>query len=536
MYFTTARNHFPAMLNLPKMKSFRRVYLIGISAAALFLNGCLIGPRYKTPAPAPNAQTLPAGYKEDPTKFKGGEGWRVAQPSDAMLRGAWWKIFHDSELDSLENSLEINDQNIKQFFENFMEARALVSEANSQLYPTITASASYTRSLSASTRDSTGASAVSSALGAASTAIASNPTTSIMTSLSLTWEADIWGKLRNQLRAQQYTAQVSAADLENERLSEESSLAVFYFELRGQDALEKLFMDTIEADKKALEYTQNQYKTGITDQIGVVQAQNTLQNAEATATNLGVLRAQYEHAIAVLTGRIASNFSIPARPLDAAPPSVPIGLPAQLLERRPDIAAAERTMAAANAQIGMSEAAYFPSVTLGGQGGFESNKFPNLFDYNNRNWSTGPEISETVFDAGLRTATVHQFIATYNADLAGYRETVLTAFEQVENSLSQVRILSKQAIEQHAAVDSAEQFLKLENNRYQTGIDPYVDVVTAQTTLLSDQQTEIDVKVQEMTGAVQLIEALGGGWDRSQLPSPHDVSKWPSRQETAIQH
>ena len=498
---------------------------LGICAVFSLLAGCLVGPRYHTPAPTGDFEPVPAGYKENPARFKGGDGWEVARPSDAMLRGKWWKVFRDPELDSLEDSLEINNQNIKEFFQNFMEARALVGEANSQLYPSLTANASYARSFTPSNPSSAFASAIS-----------ANPITSIMTALNLSWEPDLWGKIRNQVFAAQYQAQVSAADLENERLTEESSLAVFYFELRGQDALEKLFYDTIEADKRSLDYTKSQYQTGITDQIAVVQATNTLQNAEATATNLGVLRAQYEHAIAVLVGRIPSSFGLPTQILNATPPPIPLGLPSDLLERRPDVAAAERAMAAANAQIGMSEAAYFPTVSLGANGGFQSNRFNDLFDYNNRDWSIGPTVSETIFDAGLRTATVHQFVATYNSDLAAYRQTVLTAFQQVEDNLAQVRILSKQLLQQRDAVQSAQQFLTLETERYKTGIDPYVDVVTAETTLLTDQQLAIDVQIQEMTGAVQLIEALGGGWDKSQLPNPHDVAKWPSRAETAIQH
>jgi NodT family efflux transporter outer membrane factor (OMF) lipoprotein len=495
-----------------KPTTFLKVAIrICLWTALLPLAGCLIGPRYQVPSPA--AEALPPGYKENPARFKGGEGWKVAQPGDAMLRGAWWKIFRDPQLNALEDSLEINNQNIKVYFQNFMEARALVGEANSQLYPSLTANASYTRS--------------------AAPAIA--PATAIMTSLNLSWEPDLWGRIRNQVRAAQYNAQVSAADLENERLTEQASLAVYYFELRGQDSLEKLYSDTIEADKKTLEYTKAQYETGITDKIAVVEATNTLQNAEAAATNLGVLRAQYEHAIAVLAGRVASSFSVPTNLLTATPPPIPVGLPSQLLERRPDIAASERAMAAANAQIGMAEAAYFPTVTLGGEGGFQSNTFGKLFDANNRSWSVGPSVSETIFDAGLRTATVHQYVATYNSALAAYRQNVLTAFQQVEDYLAQVRILSKQLLQQRDAVQSATESLKLEMSRYQTGIDPYVDVVTAQTTLLTDQQTAIYVQVQEMTGAVQLIEALGGGWDRSQLPTPSQVARWPTRAETAIQ-
>ena len=437
----------------------------------------------------------------------------MAQPRDAMLRGPWWRIFKEPQLNALEEQLNINDQNIKQFFGDFMEARALVGEANAQLYPTLTANASYTRSGTGS----------------------ATPLTAILTALDVSWEPDLWGKVRNDIRSAQYNAQLSAADLENERLSEQASLATFFFEIRGQDALEKLFNDTIVADQKSLDYTRAQYDTGITDQISVVQAENTLQNAQATATNLGVARAQYEHAIAVLTGRVASNFSIPVKPLDSAPPPIPIGVPSQLIERRPDVAAAERAMAQANAQIGIADAAYFPTVTLGVTSGFSSPTFSHLFDASNHTWSIGPSVSETIFDAGLRGATVRQDVATYNADLAAYRQSVLTAFQQVEDGLAQVRILSKQLIQQRQAEQSAEQFLKLETGRYQTGIDPYVDVVTAQTTLLTDQQAVIDVQIQAMTGAVQLVEALGGGWDRSQLPTPSQVSKKPNWFETLIQ-
>ncbi len=477
------------------------------------LAGCLVGPRYHQPEAVKDVQ-LPGSYKEAAVHYKNGIGWKEAQPADAMLRGDWWKVYHDPELNALESELNIDNQNIKQSFQNFMAARAMVDEAVSQMYPTLTAEGS----------------AIRSATGAAT------PATAIMGSLSLSWEPDLWGRIRNQIRAAEYNAQVSAADLENERLTEQTALAVFYFELRGQDALEKLYQDTITADKAALEYNENQFKTGITGEISVVQARNTLENAEAVATNLGVLRAQYEHAIATLVGKPATNFSMQVKVLDTEPPAIPLGVPSQLLERRPDIAAAERSMAAANAQIGVAYAAYFPTVTLGGEGGYKGTSFPNLFSQNSRFWSVGPDVSETLIDGGLRNATVHQYVATYNAALAGYRQTTLTGFQQVEDYLAQVRILSKQLVEQRAAVKSGQRALDLEMNRYRTGIDPYVDVVTAQTTLLIDQQTEINVQVQEMTGSVQLIEALGGGWDRSLLPSAWQVSAPPTAAETKIQN
>jgi len=505
------------------MTKFFPALRICLAAMVCIVAGCvMVGPRYRPPTATP--ESLPSAYQEAPSAARSSGDWAVAQPSDAMLRGAWWTIFRDRELNSLEDKLAINNQNIKQFFENFMEARALAGEASAQFYPTLTANGSYTRS-----RMPPGL-----------------PAVAVMSSLNLSWEPDIWGKVRSAVLQAQYNAQVSAADLENERLSEQASLAVLFFQLRGQDALQKLFNDTIVADKRALDYTTAQYQTGITDQIAVVEATNTLQNAEATATNLGVARAQYEHAIAVLVGNVASDFTLPVQALRVTPPPIPIGLPSQLLERRPDVAATERSMAAANAQVGIGYAAYYPSVTIGGENGFQSivtgsnavfgtRAFKNLFDVHNHNWSIGPSVSETIFDAGLRGATIRQYVAVYNAAVASYRQTVLTAFQQVEDYLAQERILSVQIGQQRAAEQSAEKQLSLEMDRYKTGIDPYVDVVTAQTTLLTDQQAVINVQVQQMTAAVQLIESLGGGWDRSQLPTPSQVARKPPNAETKFQ-
>jgi NodT family efflux transporter outer membrane factor (OMF) lipoprotein len=305
--------------------------------------------------------------------------------------------------------------------------------------------------------------------------------------------------------------------------------------VRGQDALAAVLDQTIADDQKALDYTKAQYETGVGQQISVVEAQNVLQNAQAAATNVGVARAEYEHAIAVLTGTNPSEFSIPVRPLKAAPPAVPIGVPSQLLERRPDIAATERAMASANAAIGVADAAFYPTLTLSASGGLESSTLGNLFKWGSRFWSVGPGVSETIYEGGLRRATVRQYTAIYNADVANYRETVLTAFQQVEDYLSTVRILSHQLIQQTAAAESAQQFVDLETVRYQTGLDPYVNVLTAQTTLLSDQQTLVNLRTQEMTASVELIEALGGGWDSTQLPGPGDVSKKLTGAETQIQ-
>lgn len=489
----------------------------------LLLTGCMVGPKYHPPAPSATATAPPTVYKESPTQFHDTEGWKVAQPQDAMLHGKWWEIYNDPELNALEEKLTIDNQNIKQFFENFMEARTLVAEARAQLYPTAGVSLGYqaARSSSNLTNSPTANTGRVSSIGSLSGEVS--------------WAPDLWGKVRNLVHEQQYNAQLSAADLENEKLTEQASLAALFFEIRGQDALQQLLNDTVENDKKALDLARARYETGIDDRISVVEAESTLQTVQSQAINLGVARAQFEHAIAVLVGANASQFSIPVKPLLTNAPPVPLGMPSVLLERRPDIAAAERRMAAANAQIGIAYAAYYPSLNLSASYGHESTNFSHFFNQPSRFWSVGPTMSETIYDGGLRRATVNQFITTYNADVATYRQTVLTAFQQVEDSLAAVRLLSQQILKQQQAVASSEEALKLELARYELGVDPYLSVVTVQTTLLSNQQVLASLHVQEMTASVQLIEALGGGWDRSQLPTPAEVSKKLDKSETTIE-
>jgi len=501
-----------------------------IAAFILILAGCSVGPRYRPPV-----TQAPSVYKQSPAQFKESETdvWKVAEPSDAMLRGNWWEIFNDPELNAPEEQLNIDNQNIKQFFENFMQARALVREARSQYFPAVGTSPSINRSASSA---NLGASRGATSGSTGTATFAGQQSTLDSLPLGISWAPDLWGKVRKIVQENQYAAQLSAADLENERLTEQASLASFFFEIRGQDALQRVLNDTVEADKKSLELTQALYDTGIDDQISVVQAQTALQSAQAAALNLGVARAQFEHAIALLIGKPASEFSVPARPMTTAPPPIPIGVPSQLLERRPDIAAAERNMAAANAQIGIADAAYYPSLTLSATGGFETSTLHQLFAWPSRFWSIGRSLSETLFDAGLRRATVDQFIATYNESVAGYRQTVLAAFQQVEDNLASVRILSQQINQLQQAVDSSETFLKLEMGRYETGIDPYLNVVIAQTTLLTNQQSLIDSQVAQMTASVQLIAALGGGWDKSQLPTASQVTQKPTKAESAIEH
>ena len=497
------------------------------AALLLMLSGCVVGPKYHPPSPpAP-----PAVYKESPAQFKETEGWTVAQPADAKLRGKWWEIFNDPELNALEDQLNIDNQNIKQYFENFMEARAVVREARSQYFPTLSVVPSVTHSRASANVGSANANSA----GTGTTSSPQLQSTLYSLPLEASWEPDLWGKVRNTVRQAQYAAQVSAADLENERLTEQASLAEYFFEIRGQDELQKIYDDTVAADQKAYELTRALYEAGIDDQISVVEAETTLQSAQAGATNVGIARAQYEHAIAVLLGKAASNFSIPVKPMTIAPPPIPVGVPSELLERRPDVAAAERTMAEANAAIGIAYAAYYPNLTLSGEGGFESSSFSHWLSWPSRFWSVGASIPETIFDAGLRRATVQQYVATYNADLASYRQTVLAAFQQVEDSLAEVRILSKEIQQEQQAVNSAQTYLKLEQARYETGVDPYVDVLIAQTTVLADQQILNTLQVQQITSAVALVEALGGGWDRSQLPNAQQVTQKPTKSETTIE-
>ena len=504
------------------MSSFRQYAAIASGLAALLLAGCRVGPKYHQP-PA-MAQAPPAAYKETPAPSSNAGDWKVAQPQDAMLHGKWWEIYNDPELNALEDKLNIDNQNIKVYFANFMEARTLIAEARAQLYPTVTTGPSYSRT---QTSGHVGSAAPSASIG--------KQANLFDLPVDASWAPDLWGKVRNLISAAQYNAQLSEADLENEKLTEQATLAVTFFEVRGQDALQAVFDQTIVDDQKSLDYTRAQYETGVGTEISVVEAENTLENAQATATNLGVARAEYEHAIAMLIGTDPSSFSIAVKALNATPPAVPIGVPSQLLERRPDIAGSERMMAAANAEIGVATAAFYPTLTLSAGGGFESSVFGHLLDWSSRFWSVGPSVSETIFDAGLRRATVNQYIEVYNADVASYRQTVLGAFQQVEDYLATARILSQQLQQQQAAADSARRFVELETARYQTGIDPYIDLVTAQETLLSDQETLTTLHTQSMTASVELIEALGGGWDRTQLPTPARVTVKMTPAERTIQ-
>ncbi len=503
---------------------------------SLLAAGCRVGPRYVAPAPQP-----PPAYKEiTPAAYKGAVPgtWQPASPGDAMLKGKWWEIFHEPELNHLEDQLDINNQNIAQYFQNFMAARAQVREARASYYPTLSVAPTYDRTHSPSTlRGSSVGSGTSgtstgtgtgtgtgsgsgTGSGTTTTATTSGSTfTDISLPFDVSWEPDLWGRIRNTVREFRYAAQVSAADLENERLTEEADLAEYYFQLRGQDALQDLYNRTIQIDQQSLDLTRALVETGIDSPESVAQAEVTLQNAQATGAGIAGNRAIYEHAIATLIGQPASSFSLPVRNLTTPVPAIPVGIPSVLLQRRPDIAAAERTMAEANALIGVEQAAFYPTLSLTGSGGLESSAITSLFSVPALFWSAGGSASQLLFDGGLRRATVAQYTALYNADAAAYRQSVLTAFQQVEDYLATLRITSGQISQQDAAVQSAQRYVDIANARYQTGLDPYLNVITAQNTLLTDQQTQINLRVTEMTAAVELIQALGGGWDVAQLPA-----------------
>jgi NodT family efflux transporter outer membrane factor (OMF) lipoprotein len=511
----------------------RRTRLLCLMAALGSIVGCTVGPKYHRPsAPTPTAPN----YKESTVNFQDAPGWKVASPQEAMLRGKWWEIFNDPELNALEEQVDINNQNIKQFFENLMVARAEIREARAQYWPTVTTSPSFQRSrASANLTNAFNTSTAGATSPGGQTASTGQQTTIWSFPVDVSWVPDLWGKIRNEVHQAQYAAQVSAADLENERLTEQASLAEYYFEIRGQDALQKILDETVQADQKALEVTQAAYDAGVDDYISVVEAKTTLESAQSQAINVKVARAQYEHAIAMLVGRVATDFSIPVRPELTSPPPIPTGVPSELLQRRPDIAAAERTLAEANATIGIGYGAFFPNLTLSASGGFESSAFKKWIEWPSRFWSIGPTISQTIFNGGLYRAELNQYTATYNADLAAYRQTTLTAFQQVEDYLSAVRLYAQQVERQQAAVNHAQEFLNLEMGRYETGIDPFVNVVTAQTTLLSNQQTLATIQVEQMTSSVSLIEALGGGWDESQLPTPAKLTPKPPAPDSAMQ-
>ncbi|KVR35942.1 RND transporter [Burkholderia ubonensis] len=469
-------------------------------ATAVLLAGCAVGPDYHRPD-----TPMPAAFKEAPA------GWKVAQPADGADRGAWWRVYGDPQLDALIGKLNASNQTIAQSAAAYRQARALVAEARAAYFPTVGLTASGSRSRTPRASLSSGS---SSSFGGSSSGSIGN---SYSVGLDASWEPDLWGKVSRTVGAQRAGEAAAAADLANARLSQQATLAQTYFQLRTADTLQKLLDDTVASYARSLQLTQNRYAQGVAARADVIQAQTQLQSAQAAAIDNGVARAQYEHAIATLIGEPASTFSLPPLPLAAEPPVTPVGVPSALLERRPDIAAAERRAAAANEQIGVAISAFFPTLTLSAQGGVQSSVWSNLFTLPARFWTVGPQLAATLFDAGLRAAQTEAARATYDQDVAAYRRSVLTAFQDVEDNLASQRILAQEIDVQRQAVDSAEHALAIVTNQYKAGTVDYLNVLTAQTTAFSAHQKLATIAGQRMVSSVGLVKALGGGWDVSQI-------------------
>jgi NodT family efflux transporter outer membrane factor (OMF) lipoprotein len=463
---------------------------------------------------------------DTPPAYKETNGWKTAEPADAALKGNWWEMFNDPQLNALEEKVAISNQTVIAALENFLAAREVAKQARSELFPTVTADPSYTRTHPSSNGGSSSSSG-SVSNGSASSGANSIPLTRTYSAYSLpldaSWEPDLWGSIRNTVRASAYSAQSTAAQLANMLLTVQAELAVDFYELRAQDELIDLYTRTIKDYQDSLDLTKTLFETGIDSDLDVAQADALLQTTLAQATALGIARAQYEHAIALLMGQSASTFSLKPEPLVYKPPVIPLGVPAQLMERRPDIAAAERTVAENNASIGVARAAYYPAINLTGGTGFQSSTLSQLLKSSSFYWALGAEASETIFDAGKRKAVTQQAWADYRSSAATYRETVLTAFQQVEDNLAALRILSTQIGQQDVAIRASQKNLDLAVERYRLGINSYLNVITAQESLLSNQQSAVSIHMQQMTASVQLIMALGGGWSTNDLPSTKKV-------------
>ncbi len=457
----------------------------------LALVGCAVGPDYLRPDAA-----VYDAYKE-------ATGWKVAEPHDESNRGNWWEIFGDPQLSALIESIDISNQNVRLAEAQFRQAQALAAQSRAALFPTLDANASITRS-----RSPTGLVG-----GTTAGRIINNRSVG----LSSSWELDLWGGLRRALESSAAGAQASAADLAAARLSAQAELASDYFQLRVLDAQKQLLDDTATAFDKSLELTRNRYAAGVAAKVDVVQAETQLKSTQAQAIDTGVQRAQLEHAIAILIGKPPSEFSLAPAPLAVTMPRVPLGLPSELLERRPDVAAAERRAAAANARIGVARAAYFPSLTLSGNTGFRSAAATDLFAASSRFWSIGRALAQSIFDAGLRSAQTEQAIAAYDATVAQYRQAVLAGFQEVEDNLAALRILEEEAKVQDDAVRAAHESVVLTTNQYKAGIVSYINVVTVQTTQLSNERTAVGILGRRLVAAATLVKALGGGWSAQEL-------------------
>jgi NodT family efflux transporter outer membrane factor (OMF) lipoprotein len=474
-----------------------------LSSAALLFSGCMVGPRYVQPA----TPTAPAFKEQAPESFKEDQVWQAAQPGDQEIRGDWWQMFADAELNALEDQLTVSNQNLKVAEARLREARAAIRFNRSELFPTISASPSV---------DNERVSAHEPYFPASE---ANNGTGIYTLPIDLSYEVDLWGRVRRTVNASREEAQATAADLQTASLSLHAELAIDYFELRNADAQKQLLDDTVKAYTDALQLTQNRFEGGAAPKSDVAQAQTQLDEAKVQDTDIAETRADYEHAIATLTGQPPAKFSLPAAPQTQLHlPVIPISLPSTLLERRPDIAADERRVAEANEQIGIARAAYFPTLTIGATGGLEGTTVTNWLNWPSRLWAVGPQLSETLFDAGRRRATSEAAQANYDGTVATYRQTTLNAFQEVEDKLAALNVLEREAAQQHQATASAQESLQLFTNRYEGGVDNYLQVITAQTIALADERNDIDIQRRRMDASVLLVKAVGGGWDTSKLP------------------
>jgi NodT family efflux transporter outer membrane factor (OMF) lipoprotein len=476
--------------------------LVGVT---LLVSGCTVGPNYHRPT-APAAPAFKESAVVPPPDLPGG-GWKQVTPNDSTIRANWWEIYQDPQLDKLEQQVAVSNQTLKASYEQYMQARAAIQVYRSQYYPTVQVGPSATRERQSSNRP----------LYVPGSKTNYND---LFLQGQVSWEPDLWGNIRRAVESQRATTQATAADLANVDLSLRSELALDYFELRGLDTQQRLLDNTVQQYEQYLDLTKTRFTGGVATDSDVALAQTQLDQTRAQAIDVGVARAQYEHAIATLTGVPASSFSLAFAPLDLQLPQVPVGVPSQLLERRPDVAAAERRANAANAQIGIAIAAYYPTINITGNGGFESKNAGTLIQGPSSLWSLGGSAVELLFDAGRRHAVTEEARHGYEINVANYRETVLQAFQEVEDNLSGLRILNSESAAQQRAVDSARRSLVISTNRYKGGVTTYLEVITAQATQLSNERTAADITTRQFAASVQLVKALGGGWDNTKLPTP----------------
>ncbi len=470
-----------------------------VTVLSVVLASCTVGPKYAKPA-VPSA---PAYSEQPPASFKEAGDWSQAKPSDSLIRGNWWELFGDSQLNALETQVIAANQSIKVAEANFRQARANIKLNRSNLFPTIGAGPQITTNRVS---------------GNAPTGLRGYQYGEFVLPVTVSWDADFWGRIRRGIATAREQYQASAADLENAKLELESELAVDYFEARSADLQKRILDDTVVAYLKALQLTKNRYEGGVASKAEVAQAQTQLDTAQAEDIDVNVARSQYEHAIAVLIGKPVEEFKLPANPLEDKPPNIPIGVPSLLLQRRPDIASAERNVSAANEQIGIARAAFFPDLLITAEGGLESGSIVSWLTWPSRFWSLGPQLSETILDFGRRRAQLQITEAAYDAQVANYRQIALTAFQEVEDNLSTLQILERESAKQHEATAAAENSLQLSLNRYKGGLVTYLEVITAQSIALTNERTEADILRRRMDASVMLIKALGGGWDTSKLP------------------